>query len=321
MLNPRDLLSYGQSFFSPTAAGTPIPIYKTNILDNRNPNNNASIYGESIYINAKKYFEFNENARASDENLAISSLQQFNPKNSEHMALIRAHTNNFIEKYTALKKHDTYIIVCLLLHVVVITLPFIPFANILFYASLATTMGLLLNRADLSNPYRDALALLVGTCNWSLGPDLTTRINNVSIEEFSNNDDINRMMLSLYPVLDNQQVTDLIANDIEDEYANARKSSELSGNSISFNWFRGKNNIENNINKALEDAALKKNSAELWRCIYGLNQGNNPIEMIRVSANYVISFIQKVSAGYSNSEIRPKEQDENLSDTTQQNTL
>ena len=104
-------------------------------------------------------------------------------------------------------------------------------------------MGLLLNRADLSNPYRDALALLVGTCNWSLGPDLTTRINNVSIEEFSNNDDINRMMLSLYPVLDNQQVTDLIANDIEDEYANARKSSELSGNSISFNWFRGKNNI------------------------------------------------------------------------------
>lgn len=221
-----------------------------------------------LQIQSQKYFIVEENARAADGNILAVTLisgQNFDLINEEHRTHLRACMALFKEKANDLKALDRKIAYSMVLGVIATSLSFIPFVGYFGLLGWGSALYHLNQRTTASIEYQESLNLLVATCNWALGQGANERRSDK--DALTTNSDIREMMISLYPVLNEQQVRHLIADDIEEvftqELRNYEHKYQLTANAHNFFSAGGDERI-----------AQGKRSAEFNRCIYGYNKGN-----------------------------------------------
>lgn len=229
-----------------------------------------------IPLRSEDYFTIKANAVAkdgsTDDQLPITIAQRF--QLNAHKNIITEHTEFYKAKSAALVALDKKIMSAILLALVAAHAPFIslvvPFVGLVATVAWMATLYLLGQRINAYNEYYDSLLLLVGTCNWSLGP----KIRHDDGGELAHSPEIKAMMAELYPVLSETQVKHLIADDIEKQYAEALQNYN---DSFKYPFLSFLNNADNAaaraITRELEGPALKKRGAEFIRCVYGLNRG------------------------------------------------
>ncbi len=221
-----------------------------------------------LQITSQRYFTVGENARAADGDIlavAVRTDQNFDLRGEAHRAHLRACIELFKEKSNALKVVDQKIAFSTVLGIVATSLSFIPFVGYFGLLGWGSALYYMTQRTKAAEEYQESLNLLVATCNWCLGEGPDARKS--SKEDLTSNTDIRDMMTSLYPVLTEKQVRHLIADDIEDTFAQELRSYE------------SKYRLTANTNGLFaansdESIARSKRSAEFNRCIYGYNKGN-----------------------------------------------
>lgn len=282
-----------REMFDPAAAQTETPIAYYKLVYPLSPDeflkmqqDTAIARPDAYYFRqAFEYFNIKDHAVAkngstSNVDLPIVINESFTL--AKHAQIVTDNVNLYKKKSAALIALDQKIIGSLLLAIVAASTPFIPFVGLISFVAWAATFYFLSQRAEAYMQYNDALLLLVGTCNWALGP--TIRQNNP--DELSHAPEIKNMMGCLYPVLSKKQVSHLIADDIETNYTTAldgydsRFKFPLVGRFFS----TATSNVGRAMHHELEDTALKQRGAEFIRCIYGLNRGSAP-DFLRVVAN------------------------------------
>ncbi len=248
----------------------------------------------SIPLRSEDYFTIKPNAvakdKSSDADLPITIAQRFSLV--AHRNIITEHTEFYKTKSTALVALDKKIMSAILLALVAAHAPFIslvvPFVGLVATIAWVAAFYLLGQRINVYNEYHDSLLLLVGTCNWSLG---STNRQDTEVN-LARSPEIKAMMSELYPVLSETQIKHLIADDIEQQYAEALKNYN---DSFKYPFLSFLNHADNAaaraISNELEGPALKKRGAEFIRCVYGLNRGSAK-DTLYVFANAIPDFVR-----------------------------
>lgn len=193
---------------------------------------------------------------------------------SKHSRIVTDHVKIYRQKSDALVQLDQKILSAMLIAIGATCVPFIPFMGLVSIAGWIATFYLLNQRADRYTAYRDALSLLVGTCNWALGAPSHQRVDNPT--DLAKAPAIKSMMECLYPVLSKTQIEHLIADDIQETYSDSLKNYDqrfkfpLAGRLFTP---QNENRTHQIIHNELESTALKQRGAEFVRCVYGLNRG------------------------------------------------
>ncbi len=254
-----------------------------------------------LQTKSQNYFTIAADAVAADgDQLGVSitrngAFDLTNPAHKEHITECLA---LFKEQKQKLHILDQKIIYSALLGIVGSSLSFIPFVSYIGLAGWGSTIFHLAQRNSQFNEYQETLKLLVATCNWSLGPVSRKNAN----AELTTDLVMRDMMAALYPVLTEKQVRHLIADDIEEVFAQELRvyESKYHLNSAIGTLF---NTAEK---KADERIALGKRSAEFNRCVYGYQKGNaldyldafvsifpDLYKMIVEQCNYVQHYFKK----------------------------
>ncbi|KTC91070.1 hypothetical protein [Fluoribacter dumoffii] len=219
----------------------------------------------SLQIESEHYFTIGKGAQAADGNvLAVSTLsgQEFRTSNQAHIEFINKCTGFFKQKSMQLKSIDQKLAGSVAFGVAATALSFLPGVGFLGWIGWAATAYFINQRATAYAEYHEALTLLVGVCNWSLGSE--NRRDAVS--RVTKNEAIRNMMAALYPVLTETQVKHLIADDIEQVFTKELEAYEKRIQSNFQAQFFSKKDQDDTI-------ALSKKGAEFSRCIYGFNKG------------------------------------------------
>lgn len=222
------------------------------------------------------------------QTLNTSALHIQQPKTNlfsiaKHSKIVEDHVKIYQQKSAALVQLDQKILSAMLIAIGATCVPFIPFMGLVSIAGWMATFYLLNQRAERYIAYQDALTLLVGTCNWALG----TPPSSLDAKSLAEAPAIVSMMECLYPVLSKTQIKHLIADEIEETYAESlKKYDERFKYSFVGRFFtpQSGNRVHQAINRQLESTALKQRGAEFVRCVYGLNRGTAK-DFLLVAAN------------------------------------
>jgi hypothetical protein len=239
------------------------------------------------FMRSSNYFVIKPNAVAKDNNqsendLPIEIAKRFSLR--EHAAIVTDHTNLYKEKSDALVSNDKKMWSALLIAVIAPSIPFIPFLGLVAFVAWMATFYFLNQRATLNTEYKDARTLLIATCNWALGP----KIRQDSKEELMASAEINAMMNELFPVLSKTQVKHLIADEIENQYTEALEARAQRTKIPLASFFSSNSSrAAQFVSRELEETALKQSTAEVIRCIYGHNRGENEMDLLRVVSNFI----------------------------------
>lgn len=203
---------------------------------------------------SEAYFLIPTHALAKDRNdLAVVPQQLFNPLKTEHARLLRDCTQLFNEQSKRLKEIDKKLALSLVTGIVATSLSFIPFVGYFSLLGWGSALYYFNQRTHAYRDYQESMTLLAGCCNWSLG-----KINSNSAEVLTSNLEIRNMMVALYPVLNEKQARHLIADEIEEVFAEELRAYETNAS----------------INLFDKNIAQSKKGAQFQRCIYGFNKGN-----------------------------------------------
>ncbi|NDH67394.1 MAG: hypothetical protein EBY22_05710 [Gammaproteobacteria bacterium] len=241
------------------------------------------------FVRSQDYFLIKLNAVAkdnnrSDDDLPIMITKKFSLR--EHAAIVKDHTNLYKEKSNALVLNDKKMWSALLIAVIAPNIPFIPFLGLVAFVAWMATFYFLNQRATLNTDYKDARTLLIATCNWALGPNSDSRNNLIS--ELTNSQEIKAMMDELFPVLSKTQVKHLIADDIERQYTDALEArAQRTKIPLATFFSNNPSRAAQSVSRELEETALKQSTAEVIRCIYGHNRGENEMDLLRVVSNFI----------------------------------
>ncbi len=218
-----------------------------------------------LQLKSKKYFLIGKEAKAAEGNkLAVTIQENFDLNNQEHRAYLNECIDLFQEKLVLLKMLDLKIIASVITGIVATALSFFPLVSMLGLVGWGAALYHIHQRAQAYAEYHESLALLVGSCNWSLGPDSDQRAN--SVDELTKAAVVRKMMIQLYPVLTKTQIGHLIADDIQGIFV-----EELNQYNQKFQpSFKGNKFFTNPD----DQIALAKQGAEFKRCLYGLNKGS-----------------------------------------------
>lgn len=234
-------------------------------------------YLSAMQIESQTYFTLPKRAQAADQNklaVTVKEGQHFHTTNASHTDFLNRCTALFQEKSEQLKSIDRKIIGSVAFAITASALSFLPVVGFLGWIGWAAIIYYINERARAYAEYHEALTLLVGACNWSLGEGPEERQD--YIPDLIKNDSIHNMMAELYPVLTDAQVRHLIADDTEGEFTKKLKDYEEKYR-LCFNphtLFAKKEDDETDAEtKKAEAIALSKKGAEFNRCIYGLNRG------------------------------------------------
>ena len=287
----------GLTTIDPTSSKDSTPVgqfrlnYETISTENFNQmsSNKTSRNTSFYFLRSQEYFTIKMNAVAKDRNHSNDGLPIRISKNFsllEHASIVTDHTDLYKEKSAALVSNDRKMWSALLIAVIAPNIPFIPFLGLVAFVAWMAIFYFLNQRATLNTEYKDARTLLIATCNWALGPNLQSRTNNVN--DLTNSHEINAMMEQLFPVLSKTQVKHLIADDIEGEYTNAlevraQRTQIPLASFFSSNQYK----ITKFVSRELEETALKQSTAEVIRCIYGHNRGEDVMDLLRVVSNFI----------------------------------
>lgn len=228
-------------------------------------------------LRSKLYFEIEKDAKAADGNvLAIKpkDKQFFDLKKAEHKEYLKACVNSFKDTSNALKAIDRKIVFSTLLSMVSLPFTWIPVIGFLNLLCMGYSVYHLGKREVLVKEYKESLNLLVASCNWALGQNMSERCSNK--EALTTDTDLRDMMTTLYPVLTEQQTRHVIADDIEEVFAKELRDYE------SKYQFPGSNHRFFSSN-ADERIARSKRGAEWSRCVYGHDKGQ--------ASDYLDAFI------------------------------
>ena len=239
------------------------------------------------FLRSQDYFRIKMNAVAKDNNqsdndLPIEITERFSL--IKHAEIVTDHTNLYKEKSDALVLNDKKMWSALLIAVIAPSIPFVPFLGLVAFVAWMATFYFLNQRATLNTEYKDARTLLIATCNWALGP----KTRQDSKKDLIASAEIKAMMDELFPVLSKTQVKHLIADDIENQYtdalvARAQRTKIPLASFFSSNPSRA----AQFVSRELEETALKQSTAEVIRCIYGHNRGENEMDLLRVVSNFI----------------------------------
>lgn len=216
---------------------------------------------------SENYFVIPRSAQATNRNelaVEIKEGQSFLSTDRTHIEFLNKCIALFKDKSAQLHSVDQKILGSVAFGVVASALSFLPVVGSLGWIGWGATVYYINQRAAAYTEYYESLTLLVGACNWSLGQDPSKRRDR-SIEQLTKNEAVRHMMATLYPVLTEAQVKHLIADDIEDIFAQELKDYDTKFQ-LGFNphqFFSKKDDI----------IALSKKGAEFNRCIYGFNKG------------------------------------------------
>ncbi|MEI6095958.1 MAG: hypothetical protein WCR08_10990 [Gammaproteobacteria bacterium] len=239
------------------------------------------------FLRSQDYFIIKMNAVAknnnlSDNDLPIEIAKRFSLR--EHAAIVTDHTNLYKEKSDALVLNDKKMWSALLIAVIAPIIPFIPFLGLVAFVAWMATFYFLNQRATLNTEYKDARTLLIATCNWALGP----KDRRDSKEDLIASAEIKAMMDELFPVLSQTQVKHLIADDIEKQYTDALEARAQRTKIPLASFFSSNpSRAAQFVSRELEETALKQSTAEVIRCIYGHNRGENEMDLLRVVSNFI----------------------------------
>lgn len=218
-----------------------------------------------LQLDSQIFFTLKKDAQADDNQLAIEIKkdQNFQISNTHHTRFLNHSVQLFKEKSTQLKSIDTKILGSIAFGVTATALSFLPVIGFIGWIGWAAAAYFINKRATAYAEYHESLTLLVAVCNWSLGEKLENRKDRAG--NLTKNESIREMMAQLYPVLTEAQVRHLIANDIEEVFANELIDYE-NKYKLGFEPGRFFSKEDNKI-------ALSKKGAEFSRCIYGFNKG------------------------------------------------
>ncbi|MCW8397418.1 hypothetical protein OQJ26_01235 [Legionella sp. PATHC038] len=217
-------------------------------------------------IESQQYFTIESAAEAADGNkLAIHTKkgQDFRTSNPQHIEFLNQCITLVKEKSNLLKSTDQKIAGSVVFGVTATALSFLPVVGFLGWVGWAATAYFINQRATAYAEYHEALTLLVGACNWSLGQGPEERKD--TIPNLTKNEAIRAMMAVLYPVLTEVQVRHLIADDVEEVFAKELQDYEQR--------FELGFKTDRFFSKKDDTIALSKKGAEFSRCIYGFNKG------------------------------------------------
>lgn len=210
------------------------------------------------------YFDIPLNAQASDGNhLAVEVKQAFSARNDQHFIFIRRCTEEFQAASQKLKAIDKEIVKGLGFSLVASVLSVVPFLGFIGWA--CSWVGLTYAIAQYSerqlayHDYNESMKLLIGTCNWAIGPATAPR--NLVGDEV-----INIMMKALYPVLTREEVKLYINDDIENAFVDAFEIAQRA-NISHFSTFFGASI------KRDDKASLAEVGAKLEQSVYGFGKG------------------------------------------------
>lgn len=173
-----------------------------------------------LQLDSQIFFTLKKDAQADDNQLAIEIKkdQNFQISNTHHTRFLNHSVQLFKEKSTQLKSIDTKILGSIAFGVTATALSFLPVIGFIGWIGWAAAAYFINKRATAYAEYHESLTLLVAVCNWSLGEKLENRKDRAG--NLTKNESIREMMAQLYPVLTEAQVRHLIANDIEEVFAN-----------------------------------------------------------------------------------------------------
>ena len=192
----------------------------------------------------------------------------------------------------------------LLIAVIAPNIPFIPFLGLVAFVAWMATFYFLNQRATLNTEYKDARTLLIATCNWALGPE----DRQDSKENLIASAEINAMMDQLFPVLSKTQVKHLIADDIEGEYTNALEARAQRTQIPLASFFSSKQyKMTKLVSRELEKTALKQRTAEVIRCIYGHNRGEEVLDLLRVVSTFICVDIGRALSNAATAYFTPEQ--------------
>ncbi|MCE0721619.1 MULTISPECIES: hypothetical protein [Legionella] len=218
----------------------------------------------TLQVESQRYFAIGKDARAADDNiLAIKVEQNFLTTNSHQIEFLNKCVALVKEKSMQLKSIDQKITGSVVFGVTATALSFLPVIGYIGWIGWAAAAYFINKRATAYAEYHEALTLLVGACNWSLGLGPDKRSD--TIENLTKNNSIREMMAVLYPVLTETQVKHLIADDIEDVFTQELHEYEKR--------FQPGFEPSRFFSKKDDTIALSKKGAEFNRCIYGFNKG------------------------------------------------
>ena len=231
------------------------------------------IHSSTFELQSKSetYFQIPETALADDGNeLAIFIQENFTTSKAEHTNFMNSCTTNYEKNAALLYDLDKKIISSLLVAVVASSLSVLPILGWLAVAGTFAALYFSMQRGALYEEQQESLKLLVGVCNWSIGPGPNVRTD--TKQNLVECEAIQRMMDQL-TILDETQTKHFLADDIQAHFLGLLATS--------YNSFRffSKSNDAALVSKAhvprpaLEQVALKQRAAEFNRCIYGLNKG------------------------------------------------
>ncbi|WP_454782094.1 hypothetical protein [Legionella sp. WA2022007384] len=219
-----------------------------------------------LQLESQNYFTIAKGAQAADFNVlgvAIKEGEHFQTNTKAHIDFLKRCTALVKEKSTQLKSIDHKIIGSVVFGAAATALSFLPVVGFLGWIGWGAAAYFIQQRAIAYTQYQESLALLVGACNWSLGEGVNQRQSIIS--NLTTNESVRDMMAVLYPVLTEKQVKHLIADDIEEKFAEElreyEKRYQLGFNPSQF------------FSKTDDTIALSKKGAEFSRCIYGYNKG------------------------------------------------
>ncbi|WP_412756531.1 hypothetical protein [Legionella bozemanae] len=217
-----------------------------------------------LQLESQRYFAIGDAARADDNTLAITAEQHFLTTNANHTEFLKQCTELVKKKSMQLKSIDQKITGSVVFGVTATALSFLPVIGYIGWLGWAAAAYFINQRATAYAKYHEALTLLVGACNWSLGEGPDERRDKV-IRNLTENKAIREMMAVLYPVLTETQVRHLIANDIEEVFTQELQEYEKR--------FQVSFKPDGFFSKKDDTIALSKKGAEFSRCIYGFNKG------------------------------------------------
>lgn len=222
-----------------------------------------------LQIASQSYFTLGENARAADGDILAVSVkngQDFDLKNEAHRLHLRFCIDLFKDKAKVLKSLDQKLALSTVLGIVATSLSFLPFVAYFGILGWGASIYYMTQRKVVETEYKEALNLLVASCNWSLGEGPELRKSNQ--EDLTTNEDIREMMTCLYPALTEKQARHLIADDIEDSFVQELRNyeSKYRLTSTANNFFTAGQSQDERI-------AQSKRGAEFTRCVYGFNKG------------------------------------------------
>ena len=242
----------------------------------------------SLHQKSRSYFKIKQDAYAqAGEQAVITISKPF--VLGEHQNIVKEHTKLYKDKSAALVSLDKKIIAAVLVALVAMHTPFIPFVGMIAIAGWLAALYWMNQRAQAYLEYYDALLLLVATCSWCLGPnendDLLTTIEPQFQEQADSTSSVledrqvQNMMDQLYSVLSKSQISHFLS---PENWAKYRVTIERHDNRLHrrLSSFFGHNASQSSrfaqvVNNELESTALKQRSAEFLRCIYGLNRGTS----------------------------------------------